>query len=212
MGSGKGQARRTQVSSGQKLSSSALLGAKGAVEWRIGGIKEGKLHREDGPAIATLAGVHGWYINGKIHRDGGPAIESTDGKLAQWWRHGLQHRDDGPAGVYKGIKEEWWQQGQLHREDGPAVEEACGTKRWYQKGRLHRVGGPAVELLNGDTEWYVDGVCHREDGPALEFGDKSWPGEYWLYGEHVDADALEKNALLKRLSGVRLDAPEKTTF
>jgi hypothetical protein len=41
--------------------------------------KEGKRHREDGPAIEYVDGNKCWYIEGKIHREDGPAIEYVDG-------------------------------------------------------------------------------------------------------------------------------------
>jgi hypothetical protein len=36
-------------------------------------------HRLDGPAIESLNGYEGWYLNGKRHRLDGPAIEYADG-------------------------------------------------------------------------------------------------------------------------------------
>lgn len=38
----------------------------------------GKLHREDGPAIEYVNGDLRWYLNGNRHREDGPAIESTN--------------------------------------------------------------------------------------------------------------------------------------
>jgi hypothetical protein len=39
----------------------------------------GKLHREDGPAVERSDGHKSWYLNGKRHREDGPAIEWSDG-------------------------------------------------------------------------------------------------------------------------------------
>jgi hypothetical protein len=39
----------------------------------------GKLHREDGPAVERSNGYKSWYLNGKRHREDGPAIEWSDG-------------------------------------------------------------------------------------------------------------------------------------
>ena len=41
--------------------------------------KEGKLHREDGPAIEWADGLKYWFIEGKLHRLDGPAIEDFNG-------------------------------------------------------------------------------------------------------------------------------------
>lgn len=74
----------------------------------------GKLHREDGPAIEHASGTKWWYLNGKYHREDGPAIEHADGTKY------------------------WYLNGRLHREDGPAIEWADGSKEWYLFGRkLH---------------------------------------------------------------------------
>jgi hypothetical protein len=35
----------------------------------------GKLHREDGPAVEWTNGSKSWYLNGNLHREDGPAIE-----------------------------------------------------------------------------------------------------------------------------------------
>lgn len=48
--------------------------------WR----KNGKLHREDGPAIEEINGHKEWWINGNLHREDGPAVEYSDG-AKEWW-------------------------------------------------------------------------------------------------------------------------------
>jgi hypothetical protein len=44
----------------------------------------GKLHREDGPAVEWSNGEKAWYLNGKLHREDGPAIERSNGYKA-WY-------------------------------------------------------------------------------------------------------------------------------
>jgi hypothetical protein len=39
----------------------------------------GKLHREDGPAVEYTHGDKFWYFNGELHREDGPALEFTSG-------------------------------------------------------------------------------------------------------------------------------------
>jgi len=75
----------------------------GDKEWYL----NGKLHREDGPAIEWAGGSKDWYLNGKLHREDGPAIEEASGTKA------------------------WCLNGKRHREDGPAIEWAGGAKSWY---------------------------------------------------------------------------------
>ena len=47
----------------------------------------GKIHRENGPAIEYRNGDKEWYLNGKIHRENGPAIEWADG-TKHWYLNG----------------------------------------------------------------------------------------------------------------------------
>ena len=52
----------------------------GTREWYL----NGKLHREDGPAIEYTNGDKCWYLNGKRHRKDGPAIEYANGETRYW--------------------------------------------------------------------------------------------------------------------------------
>jgi hypothetical protein len=47
----------------------------------------GKLHREDGPAVEWNDGTKFWYLNGERHREDGPAIECANGNK-YWWLNG----------------------------------------------------------------------------------------------------------------------------
>ena len=46
--------------------------------------KDGRLHREDGPAIEYSNGLKYWVKNGKLHRVDGPAIEYADDYKEYW--------------------------------------------------------------------------------------------------------------------------------
>jgi len=59
--------------------------------WRL----NGKLHREDGPAVEYPSGTKCWYLNGKYHREDGPAIEDADG-TREWYLNGELHREVAP--------------------------------------------------------------------------------------------------------------------
>ena len=50
----------------------------------------GKLHREDGPAIEWLNGTKLWYINDLRHREDGPAIEYTNGSV-EWFYNDVKY-------------------------------------------------------------------------------------------------------------------------
>jgi len=70
--------------------------------------------------------------NGKLHRDDGPAIEYSDGGK-EYYYHGKHHREDGPAIEWNGDKS-YWVNGKRHREDGPAVILEDGTKEYWING------------------------------------------------------------------------------
>lgn len=49
--------------------------------------KNGKLHRENDPAVEWATGTKSWLMNDAYHRIDGPAIEYGDGKK-EWWING----------------------------------------------------------------------------------------------------------------------------
>jgi len=132
-------------------------------------LREGKRHRDDGPAIEWVDGSKEWYIEDKRHRIDGPAIERVNGDKL------------------------WYKEDKFHREDGPAVEWADGTKYWFKEGKLHRLDGPAVEYSSGNKEWWVEGKLHRIDSPAREFsnGTKEW----WIEGKEYSEESFRKQFL-----------------
>ena len=74
-----------------------------------------------------------WYLNGKLHREDGPAVEYANGDL-EWYLNGKLHREDGPAVEYVSGTLHWYLNGRRHREDGPAIEFAGGTRYWFLNG------------------------------------------------------------------------------
>ena len=123
-----------------------LVSDDGTIRW----LHNGKLHREDGPAIIRPSSRCGagemhrlkdtteWYYNGQLHRVDGPAVESDNG--TSWYLHGKHHRIGGPA-----------------------MELLDGTTEWWVDGRLHREDGPAAIMFNGDKYWWVGGVQLSEE-------------------------------------------------
>ena len=47
----------------------------------------GKVHREDGPAIECANVYKAWCLSGEIHREDGPALEDSYG-FKSWWLKG----------------------------------------------------------------------------------------------------------------------------
>jgi hypothetical protein len=102
-------------------------------------LKDGKIHRTDGPAVEWEDGSKSWLVDGNLHRTDGPAIEEANGT--------------------KG----WVVDGKLHRTDGPAWEGKDGSKEWWINGKRHRTDGPAVEYKNRGKSWYVDGKYYPKE-------------------------------------------------
>ena len=102
-----------------------------------------------------------WYLNGRLHREDGPAVEYNDGRKS-WYINGKLHRKDGPAVEYADEKKSWYINGKRHRTDGPAIE-WYGDKEWFINGKRHREDGPAIEFSNGEKEWYIHGMSLTEE-------------------------------------------------
>jgi hypothetical protein len=56
---------------------------------------------EASPAIERT-----WCIDGKLHREDGPAIEWADGTKS-WYLNGDRHREDGPATPHGTDRNQW---------------------------------------------------------------------------------------------------------
>jgi len=57
-----------------------------------------------------------WYKNGKLHRDDGPAVEYKNG-IKFWYKEGKLHRLDGPAREWVYRAKEWWIEGKFYTEE-----------------------------------------------------------------------------------------------
>ena len=169
--------------------------------------KNGKLHRDDGPAIILANGTEKWYQNGKQHRDGGPAEIWANGCTTQrWFQNGQLHRDDGPAVINKYGEKFWYLDGKQSTEyelneirkikvvkdmkNGKHTED--GTQRWFQNGKLHRTDGPALIRTDGSEFWYQNGERHRTGGPALIWADGT---QHWYqHDKHTNEEEFNKQS------------------
>ena len=52
-------------------------------------------------------GTKEWLLNGKLHREDGPAVEYPSGSK-EWWLNGNRHREDGPAAEYSDGNKFWY--------------------------------------------------------------------------------------------------------
>jgi hypothetical protein len=104
---------------------------KESIEWQD---KQGRTHRDDGPAVINPDGTQIWFQHGECHRDGGPAAIRPRGTQF-WYQHGELHRDDGPAVIDPSGTQMWFQHNEVHREDGPAIVMGDGTQHWMWHGQ-----------------------------------------------------------------------------
>jgi|JI10StandDraft_1071094.scaffolds.fasta_scaffold31956_2 hypothetical protein len=95
-----------------------------------------------------------WYEEGKIHREDGPAIEYLSGSK-EWVKDGKFHRDDGPACEYSNGIKKWYKNGELHREDGPAIEYPSGASYFYLEEKQYS----KINLNNFVVLGYDKGKC-----------------------------------------------------
>jgi hypothetical protein len=61
-------------------------------------------------------GTQKWWLNGKLHREDGPAIIHQNGTQT-WWLNDKRHREDGPAIIWPNGTQEWWINGKNITED-----------------------------------------------------------------------------------------------
>ena len=61
-------------------------------------------------------GDKSWYLNGKLHREDGPAIESYNGPKC-WYLNDKRHREDGPAIEYANGDKHWYLNGERLTEE-----------------------------------------------------------------------------------------------
>lgn len=128
--------------------------------------KNGKLHRENGPAEVRLNGTQLYYRNGKLHRDGGQPAMIGAGGTTKYALNGKYHRLGGlPAITWSKspYRQEWWENGEIKR-----ALKKDGTQEWYAPGStereeaiLHRTDGPALIHPNGKEEFWLDGNNYR---------------------------------------------------
>jgi hypothetical protein len=78
--------------------------------------EQGRLHRENGPALIHANGSHKWYRHGVRHREGAPACVYVNG-TRKWYQDGLRHRDNGPAATYPDGRRIWIVDGEVVRRE-----------------------------------------------------------------------------------------------
>jgi hypothetical protein len=78
-----------------------------------------------------------YFLNGRLHREDGPAIEYNNGDKF-WCLNGRLHREDGPAIEYSNGDKYWYNFGFINRLNGPAIECHNGELGYYIKDIVFR--------------------------------------------------------------------------
>ena len=112
--------------------------------------KDGRFHREDGPAIIYPDRTERWYKNGEYHREDGPAVIDKD--VQMWFLNGKLHRIGKPAAIYSDVAQYWFLNGKFHCEDGPAISLKDGTKRYFLDGIEYNLISYIKKLVNIPSE------------------------------------------------------------
>ena len=109
--------RKSKITQGDNMKKNGIIINKETVTY----YKNGKIHREDGPAIEWRNGNRHWYLNDCLHRTDGPAIELVETEqrctINKWSINGKFHREDGPAVEWGNGYKEWWYYGKKLTED-----------------------------------------------------------------------------------------------
>ncbi len=141
--------------------------------------EEGRMHRDNGPAIIGDNGTKCWLTNGKYCNDG-PAV--TTGTSTIWMKH-ISSRH---------------QSGQYHRDnDLPAYVDTDGTQEWYWYGNLHRNDDkPAIMRPDGTMEWYFHGTCYRVVSSRP-------PNDTWKQCDKHNIYIYDYEAYCKKIKGIK---------
>ena len=81
-----------------------------------------------------------WYLDGKLHREDGPAIEWADGTRF-WHRNGKRHREDGPAIEWANGNKEWY------LDDKRLSESKFMTRTKSCNGKVVTIDGKQYKLV-----------------------------------------------------------------
>jgi hypothetical protein len=167
-------------------------------------LKNGVLHREDGPAVVHSDGISEYWFEGRRHRHKGsaiidyysPAIKIKNGKVDPTYYSDDHYNEDGPILMFNTNMKEivlpylkrtfnviqntrLEDLGLTHREQIDSREK--DTVKIYFNCMAHSVIGPADIKSNGTQAYYMYGVKHCEYGPAIVDVVKNT--KYWyVYG------------------------------
>lgn len=108
-------------------------------------------------------GTKCWYKDGKFHREDGPAmLFKNKQRQSEYYINGVfQKYGDFPAKKKKKTRQENTLANSIGYPDKyfTGVFEWDGRKEWHKDGNFHREDGPAYIGKDGYKEWWLDGKC-----------------------------------------------------
>jgi hypothetical protein len=92
----------------------------------------------DKPAYVVYStGETQYWYDGKLHRQNGPAIIRHDGQHLEFFHNGLQHNENGYAIICKNGVKYYFVNNKLHRDVGPAIDTGDPSRnRRYINGKF----------------------------------------------------------------------------
>jgi hypothetical protein len=88
------------------------------------------------------SGTKSWFLNGKLHREDGPAIEGSGGAKF-WYLNDKFHREDGPAIEYYNGDKSWYLDGKKLTEQ----EHKAATPKPTCEGKIVEIDGKKYKLM-----------------------------------------------------------------
>ena len=90
--------------------------------------------------VKVEEGSRCWYVNGKLHREDGPALEYSNGTKC-WFKNGDYHREDGPACEYADGNKYWYLKGIQYTEQdfNKKMNKTCDGKVVEIDGKKYKL-------------------------------------------------------------------------
>ena len=108
-------------------------------------ITESDIIPENFTGIVEYGGDKYWYRNGKCHREDGPAVEYANGTKF-WYRNSELHREDGPAIECANGDKFWYLNGKGYTESAYKAELSKRSTTPPCNGKIVEIDGKKYQL------------------------------------------------------------------
>lgn len=175
-------------------------------EGKMAFLKEGKYHREDGPAFLNpkrnkFSIYEGWWLNGVQHNLNGPARVNNDGSSSYYINGNWFRKEDFAKEVakYKESHPEFISI-QERNEREASMESHKRVENYAEFSGIGTFTGSVIDD-RGLVCYYKNGKKHREDGPAFinTKNDSNWvPTNYYCNGQYYGGDIFRWKEAVKK--------------